>query len=66
MSHVSDLCNFFADDDRVFFPDFHSRIRFIVKGAIMDIRVSVNTTEYVSTAAVETCNIQRHRNEQML
>lgn len=54
MSPGSDLCNFFADDDRVFFPDFLSSVSFIVKGAIMDIGVSVNATEYVSTAAVKT------------
>lgn len=32
----------------------------------MDVGVSVNTTEHISTAAVETCNIQRPRNERML
>lgn len=66
MSSVSDLCNFFTNNDWVLFPDFLSSISFIVKGAIMDVRVSVNTTEHISTAAVKTCNIQIHRNEQML
>lgn len=53
-SSDSDLCNFFTNNDWVFFPDFLSTVSFIVKGAIMDVRVSVNTTEHISTAAVKT------------
>lgn len=63
MSIVSNLCNFFANDDRVFFPDFLSRVSFIVEGAIVEVWVSVNTAKHISTAAVKTCDMQINRNK---
>lgn len=52
-SHSLDLLNLLSTNDGILLPDFLSSFSFVVVGAVVGVRASVNTTEKVPTAAVE-------------